>query len=63
MGILKNICLRIALIKEQRVVIWNALAYSDHTYRRHGNIDGAVVTTDVMKRRLVLRVKSSPKKR
>lgn len=48
MGIIKNICLRIALNKEQRVVLWNALAYSDHTYRRRGNIDRAVVTTDVM---------------
>lgn len=48
MGIIKNICLRIALTKEQRVVIWNALAYSDHKYREHGNIDRAVVTTDVM---------------
>ena len=48
MGILKNICLRIALTKEQRVVIWNALAYSDHAYRRRGNVDRAVVTTNVI---------------
>ena len=48
MGIIKNICLRIALTKEQRVVIWNALAYSDHKYRERGNVDRAVVTTDVM---------------
>lgn len=48
MGLIKNICLRIALNKEQRVVVWNALAYSDHTYRRRGNVDRAVVTTAVM---------------
>ena len=48
MGLIKTICLRIALNKEQRLVIWNALAYSDHTYRRRGNIERAVVTSTVM---------------
>lgn len=48
MGIIKNICLHIALNKEQRLVLWNALVYSDNAYRRHGDVDGAVVTTKVM---------------
>jgi hypothetical protein len=48
MGILKNICLRVALNKEQRLVIWNALQYSDHKYRAHGNVDRAVVTSMVI---------------
>lgn len=48
MGILKNICLRVALNKEQRLVIWNALQYSDYKYRKHGNVDRAVVTSMVI---------------
>ena len=48
MGILKNICLRVALNKEQRLVIWNALQYSDYKYRAHGNVDRAVVTSMVI---------------
>lgn len=45
MGIIKTIALRIALNRKQRLVIWNALQYSDHKYREHGDIDRAVVTT------------------
>lgn len=48
MGILKNICLRVALNAEQRLVIWNALQYSDRKYRQKGNIDRAVVTSTVI---------------
>lgn len=48
MGILKNICLRVALNREQRLVIWNALQYSDYKYRQNGNIDRAVVTSMVI---------------
>lgn len=48
MGILKNICLRVALNREQRLVIWNALQYSDYKYRQNGNIDRAVVTSTVI---------------
>ena len=48
MGIIKNICARIAFNKEQRLVIWNALAYSDYSYRRKGNVDKAVLTTTIM---------------
>jgi hypothetical protein len=48
MGILKNICLRIAVNREQRLVIWNALQYSDYKYRQNGNIDRAVVTSTVI---------------
>ena len=49
MGLIKNICLRIALTKEQRVVIWNALQYSDYHYRKNSQVDNAVVTTSVLK--------------
>ena len=49
MGILKNICLRLALNKEQRLVIWNALQYSDYHYRKNHQTDNAVVTTSVLK--------------
>lgn len=48
MGIIKNICARIAFNKEQRLVIWNALAYSDYSYRRKGNVDKAVLTSTIM---------------
>lgn len=48
MGIIKNICARIAFSKEQRVVIWNALAYSDYSYRRKGNVDKAVLVSTIM---------------
>lgn len=48
MGILKNICLRVALNREQRLVIWNALQYSDYKYRQNSNIDRAVVTSTVI---------------
>lgn len=48
MGIFKNICLRVALNREQRLVIWNALQYSDYKYRQNGNIDRAVVTSTVI---------------
>lgn len=47
MGIIKTIALRIALNHKQRIVIWNALQYSDHKYREHGDVDRAVVTTVV----------------
>jgi len=48
MGLLKTLCLRIALNKEQRLVIWNALQYSDYHYRRNHQTDNAVVTTTVL---------------
>ena len=48
MGLIKTICLRIALNKEQRLVIWNALQYSDYKYRQNGNIDRAVVTSTII---------------
>ena len=48
MGIIKNICARIAFNKEQRLVIWNALAYSDYSYRRKNNVDKAVLTSTIM---------------
>lgn len=48
MGILKNICLRIALNREQRLVIWSSLQYSDYKYRQNGNVNRAVVTSTVI---------------
>ena len=48
MGLIKNICARIAFNKQQRLVIWNALAYSDFSYRRKGNVDRAVLTSTIM---------------
>lgn len=48
MGLIKKICLRVALNREQRLVIWNALQFSDYTYRKRGNIDRAVGTSTVI---------------
>lgn len=49
MGIIKTLALRIALNREQRLVIWNALQYSDRKYRRKNNIDLALGTSMVIK--------------
>ena len=48
MGIIKNICARIAFSKEQRVVIWNALSYSNYSYHRKGNVDKAGLVSTIM---------------
>ena len=49
MGIFKTLALRIALNREQRLVIWNALQYSDRKYRRRNDIDRALGTSAVIK--------------
>ena len=36
------------LSKQERVMIWNALWFSNHTYRRRGNVDGAAAVQMVM---------------
>ena len=42
MKALKRLALRALLSKEQRVVILNSVAYSEHKYRVHGDVDGAI---------------------
>ena len=41
MKTLKRLALRALLSKEQRAVILNSVAYSEHKYRVHGDVDGA----------------------
>lgn len=45
---LKRFILRMLLTKQERVMIWNALWFSNHTYRRRGNVDGAAAVQIVM---------------
>lgn len=42
MKALKRLALRALLSKEQRAVILNSVAYSEHKYRVHGDVDGAI---------------------
>src|SRR5574344_1258963 len=42
MKVLKRLALRALLSKEQRAVILNSVAYSEHKYRAHGDVDGAI---------------------
>lgn len=44
----KRFILKMLLSKQERIIIWNALWYSNHTYRRRGNINGAVAVSQVM---------------
>ena len=46
----KKFILRMLLNKRERIIIWNALWFSNHTYRRRGNINGAVAVSQVMQR-------------
>lgn len=45
---LKRFILSLLLTKQERVMIWNALWFSNHTYRRRGNVDGAAAVQMVM---------------
>ena len=47
---LKRFILSLLLTKEERVMIWNTLWFSNHTYRRRGNVDGAAAVQMVMNR-------------
>lgn len=47
---LKRFILSLLLTKKERVMIWNALWFSNHTYRRRGNVDGAAAVQMVMNR-------------
>jgi hypothetical protein len=44
----KRIMMSLLLSKQERVMIWNALWFSNHTYRRRGNVDGAAAVQIVM---------------
>lgn len=46
----KKFILSMLLNKKERIIIWNALWFSNHTYRRRGNINGAVAVSQVMQR-------------
>lgn len=48
---LKRFILSLLLTKQERVMIWNALWFSNHTYRRRGNVDGAAAVQIVMMNR------------
>lgn len=45
---IKRVILSLLLSKNERVTIWNSLWFSNHTYRRRGNVDGAVAVQIVM---------------
>lgn len=47
---IKRMFFKLFLTKSERVVIWNALWFSNHTYRRRGDIDGAVAVSMVMQK-------------
>lgn len=42
MKFFKKLALRVALNREQRIIIWRALRYSEYKYRQHGNPNRAV---------------------
>lgn len=48
MGFIKNLVLKAFLNKEQRAVIYQALLYSEHVYKRRGNVDKAVKVKSVV---------------
>lgn len=51
--------LGLLLNKTERIIIWNALWFSNHTYRRRGNTDGAVAIQMVMNNlKYILNVKN-----
>lgn len=47
---LKRFILSMLLTKQERVMIWNALWFSNHTYRIRGNVDGAAAVQMAMNR-------------
>ena len=46
----KRMILGMIFTKRERVMIWNALWFSNHTYRRRGNVDAAANVQAVMDR-------------
>lgn len=47
---IKRFVLGLLLTRRERVTIWNALWYSNHTYKRRGNVDAAASVQMVMNR-------------
>jgi hypothetical protein len=45
---MKKFLLKLLLNKKQREIIWQAMIFSEYTYRRRGNIDGAAVVQTVI---------------
>jgi len=45
---IKRVILSLLLSKNERVTLWNSLWFSNHTYRRRGNVDGAAAVQIVM---------------
>ena len=45
---IKRVILSLLLSKNERVILWNSLWFSNHTYRRRGNVDGAAAVQIVM---------------
>lgn len=48
MGFVKNLAFKAFLNKEQRTVIYQALIYSEHVYKRRGNVNKAVKVKSVI---------------
>ena len=48
MGFIKNLAFKAFLNKEQRAVIYQALIYSEHVYKRRGNVNKAVKVKSVI---------------
>lgn len=42
MNIIKRLAVKAIFSKEQRSVIAQSIAYSEHKYRQHGDVDGAI---------------------
>ena len=49
MNIIKRLAVKAIFSKEQRSVIAQSIAYSEHKYRQHGDVDGAVKVSVVRK--------------
>lgn len=45
---MKKFLLKLLLNKKQREIIWQAMIFSEYTYRRRGNVDGAAVVQTVI---------------
>lgn len=45
---IKRVILSLLLSKNERVMLWNSLWFSNYTYRRRGDVDGAAAVQIVM---------------
>jgi hypothetical protein len=48
MKFFKRLALRVALNREQRIIIWRALIYSEYKCRQHGNANRAVAVRAII---------------